>query len=815
MSTPLRLMIVEDSEDDALLVIDALRSSGYDLVWQRVETREEMVSALETKGWDVIISDYRLPNFSGLDALKLVCARDPDIPFIIISGQITEDTAVAAMRAGAHDYVLKDNLVRLVPAVERELRDAEFRRRQKFTEEIFAKVFRSAPVMISISDLETGQFADINETFERLIGYSRDELIGKTSWDIDMWYDPSERAELVQELDRQGSVRNYEARFRTKSGQPLIGLLSGDIISLHGRRSMLIAITDITERKKVEDVLDAERRRLQAVLDALPVGVFIADRNGRVFQANNQVSVIWGGVPPMANSVDDYGNYPAWWADTGEPVSSHEWPMAAALRGETTVGEIISIERVDGKEATVFNSAAPIRDASGEVIGAVTVVQDISELIALRRELERALDEARQEGERVRALEGIAEAGIATTDLQELLDILVLRMAETLHAHSSSIWMFDDERYEFEARAEYGASGLVGESLDVDNGVAGIVYHERKFVFTPDAENDPRVKGEIIKKQGAKSLIAVPLITRGRVIGMAHVDMSETREFTEDEIGLIEAMASRAAQAIDNIKLYDALTRSRNDLENALNNERHFSLLLQKALLPGIPDIGAGYSVAAEYVPVYIGRSIGGDFYDVFQIGDDKAGVLIGDVSGKGLEAAAMAATTRSTVHAFVHEMASSSESLEKANSVLALRQSDFSPFVTVFLAIIDLNSGEITYSNAGHPPAAICRANGSVELLKSGQLPLSLLEGQKYNEYSSYMEPGDKLVLYTDGINEARQSVELLGFEGILQILSENFALHADMLARALVDSATNWSRGKLRDDAAVVVVERGRDEV
>ncbi|MEN6372254.1 MAG: SpoIIE family protein phosphatase [Armatimonadota bacterium] len=810
MSTPLRIMIVEDSEDDALLVIDSLRSSGYDPLWQRVETREEMAAAFETKGWDIIISDYMLPNFSGLDALKLVRARDPDIPFIIISGRITEDTAVDAMRAGAQDYVLKDNLVRLAPAVERELRESEFRRRQKFTEEIFTKVFRSAPVMISISDLETGQFADINETFERLIGYPRDELIGKTSMDIEMWYDLSNRAELVQELEQQGNVRNYEVKLRTRSGQPLIGLLSGDIISLHGRRSMLMAITDITQRKQVEEALDAERRRLQAVLDALPVGVFIADKNGRVFQVNDQVSVIWGGQLPLANNVYEYGNYPAWWAETGEHVSSQEWPMAAALKGKTTVGKIITIERFDGKKSTIINSAAPIVDANGEVIGAVTVVQDISEMIALRRELERALNEARHEGERVSALEGIAEAGIATTDLQELLNILVLRMAEILNVNSSSIWMFDDEKREFVARASHGAPGLAGYHLSVDRGVAGIVYNERRLVYTPDVKNDPLIKDKIIKKQGVKSLISVPLITRGRVVGMMRIDMLEAREFTEDEVGLIEAMASRMAQAIDNIRLYEALTRSRNDLEDALKSERHFSLLLQEALLPGIPDIGEGYSVAAEYVPVYIGRSIGGDFYDVFQIGDDKAGVLIGDVSGKGLEAAAMAATTRSTVHAFVHEMTSSSESLEKANSVLVLRQSDFSPFVTVFLAIIDLNSGEITYSSAGHPPAVICRADGSVEMLKSGQLPLSLLKGQEYNEYSSHMGPGDKLVLYTDGINEARQDVEMLGFEGIQQILSENSALHADELARALVDSATNWSRGKLRDDAAVVVVER-----
>ncbi len=133
MNKRLRLLIVEDSEDDAILVVRELRKGGYDVVYERVETLQSMNSALERQ-WDLVIADYVLPVFSGLEALKAVHEKGIDLPFIIASGNIGEDTAVAAMKAGAHDYILKSNLKRLVPAVEREMRDVEVRQERRIAE---------------------------------------------------------------------------------------------------------------------------------------------------------------------------------------------------------------------------------------------------------------------------------------------------------------------------------------------------------------------------------------------------------------------------------------------------------------------------------------------------------------------------------------------------------------------------------------------------------------------------------------------------------------------------------------------------------
>lgn len=135
MTGPIRVLIVEDSEDDAALVLRELRRGGYDLIYERVDTREAFNAALDQKTWDIIISDYTMPNFKGTDALEILKLKGIDIPFIFVSGTIGEDTAVEAMKNGAHDYIIKGNLKRLLPAVERELREAKLREEQRKAEE--------------------------------------------------------------------------------------------------------------------------------------------------------------------------------------------------------------------------------------------------------------------------------------------------------------------------------------------------------------------------------------------------------------------------------------------------------------------------------------------------------------------------------------------------------------------------------------------------------------------------------------------------------------------------------------------------------
>ena len=168
MGTPLQVLLVEDSEDDALLTLNQLRGNGFDPVWERVETAGAMRAALGKNTWDIIISDMQMPQFDGLKALTIRNEDWPGVPFILVSGTIGEDVAVSTMKRGANDYLLKGHLKRLATAVERELRDAVERRERKRAED----TLRQFDKLDAIGRLAGGMAHDFNNHLGIIIGYS-------------------------------------------------------------------------------------------------------------------------------------------------------------------------------------------------------------------------------------------------------------------------------------------------------------------------------------------------------------------------------------------------------------------------------------------------------------------------------------------------------------------------------------------------------------------------------------------------------------------------------------------------------------------
>lgn len=180
-AAPLHILFIEDVEDDVLLLTDYLQSAGLVFDWQRVDTEHDMIAKLQ-ESWDVIFSDFSMPHLSGTRALEIVRQHDPDIPFIFVSGTIGEDIAVEAMKCGAQDYVMKENLSRLLPTVKRELREVQQRRERRLAEQVLSKlslVVKQATDSVFITD-PAGRIEYVNPAFERLTGYTIDEIKNST-----------------------------------------------------------------------------------------------------------------------------------------------------------------------------------------------------------------------------------------------------------------------------------------------------------------------------------------------------------------------------------------------------------------------------------------------------------------------------------------------------------------------------------------------------------------------------------------------------------------------------------------------------------
>ena len=255
---PLSVLVVEDSEFDARMLVGLLKSGGFIPTFKRVETASEMVEALNHEKWEVILADYNLPEFSAPKALEVLRNTKLDIPFIIVSGGIGEDTAVAAMRAGANDYLMKGNLARLVPAVERELRDAAVRvSRRKAIKELRESEMRHRTLIENASDIivvlnSKGVVSFISPACEKVLGKKEDDFIGK---DWFQFAEESFRLKIKNEYFRSLSQKlvsfSFEGRFIDANGDSrVLDATAQNLLNDEAIKGVVLNVRDVTERLK-------------------------------------------------------------------------------------------------------------------------------------------------------------------------------------------------------------------------------------------------------------------------------------------------------------------------------------------------------------------------------------------------------------------------------------------------------------------------------------------------------------------------------------------------------------------------------------
>jgi len=275
MNKLLHILIVEDTESDALLIVEKIKSDGYEVDFERVETEEDMNAALDQEKWDVIIADYKLPRFSAPAALELVQQKQFDIPFIVVSGTVGEDVAVEAMKKGAHDYLMKGNLTRLCVAIDKEIKDAEERHHRREAEQKFRIIFDNARDGIIIAELKERKLLFGNRMIYDMLGYSTQEFACLKVDDIH----PKEGLPYtLEQFEKQekGEIAIAEnIPVKRKNGSVFYVDVNASLIVLDKKKCLLGVFRDITEQKELKWKLRQDEIKYRELFENMSSGVAV------------------------------------------------------------------------------------------------------------------------------------------------------------------------------------------------------------------------------------------------------------------------------------------------------------------------------------------------------------------------------------------------------------------------------------------------------------------------------------------------------------------------------------------------------------
>jgi len=343
----------------------------------------------------------------------------------------------------------------------------------------------------------------------------------------------------------------------------------------------------------------------------------------------------------------------------------------------------------------------------------------------------------------------------------------------------------------------------VGE-IRVSRNIIEEVVHQGKAVLTSDVQHDPRFGTGTVILQGINSVLAVPLGVGDKIFGLIYADSPiADAKFTEDHLKVLTTLSSVAAIRVENARLLEErMERQR------LENELQLAVEIQQRFQPSCPPQIEGFDLQGISFPCY---EVGGDYYDFIRLDDGQYLIALGDVSGKGTAAALL----MSSLHAAVHAQAETNNSLVKKVNSVNNYLADNTPanrFVTLFIAELDPRDGTLYFVNAGHNPPVIVHAGGTVEQLGSGGLPLGIMSGFGYQLGKTQLQPGDVLVLYSDGVSEANNpSGDEFGIERLCEVIQKHLDKPAnrmrDRIEDALSKFADNTPAG---DDITFVIVKR-----
>ncbi len=608
MTPPLRVLIVEDTADDAELMALRLEEEGFRLEWQRVEREAEYLAALGTPP-DLILVDWTLPQFSGRRALHLMRQRGLDIPFVIVSGSIGEEVAIDALRQGAYDYVLKDRLARLGPAVQRALEDKHQREERRRAEETLRqlKEFHEGIVQnvsegIITTDAQ-GIVTFVNPALATMLGYAPDEMIGRP-WLPFVPADQRAIARAAAEQCAAGRSNRYELTLQRQDGTWLSVLVSSNPrfdATTGCFAGILAVITDITRRKQAEEGLEQRARQLallneiggqvaalldlDQVLDRAArlvqerfgfhhVGLFtkVAGEERLVMRARagefatlfppdhslalGQGMVGWVGLYGKTLLANDVTAEPRHYNPYHLPTRSE---LSVPIRIGTAKGQVVGVLDLQSPQPNAFDAED------------VKTLETLADQLAIAIHNARLFEAERTAREQTERLLAATQALGATLNLKETLERILSELRHVVPYDSASVQLLRGDRLEIIGGNGFpNLEALLGVSFDLitDDCPNRQVIRNRTPLILADAwAAYDGFRREPHAQAGIRAWLGVPLLYGERPIGMIALDKQQPNFFTHDHVLLAQAFAAQAAIAIENARLYQEAKDRLKELE--------------------------------------------------------------------------------------------------------------------------------------------------------------------------------------------------------------------------------------------------------
>jgi len=611
MNKNLNILLIEDTEDDMYLLLRELEKNGYQVQYQRVETETEMQDALTNEQYDLILCDYSLPQFNAMQALKVLKDNEIDLPFIIISGTIGEETAVEALKAGAHDFIVKGNYARLSPAIERELRDAEYRRERKAAVEALKKseqhyrmLFEANPHPMWVYDIETLKFLAVNEAALNHYGYSHSEFLSMTIKDIRPSEDIPSLISHINKLANSDQVLS-EWRHRKKDGTLIHVEITSHMIQWLERPARLVLSHDITERKKAEaslkqrdkelELRNIELMRLYRASEALLTGALnelsdlaqtIVQTILQEFEQSNCSLLLLNQVTGDLERIAVAGPYAQ---EVGNAVLNLNKPGLVAKSLRTS--QIINASDVWKEEEYAPNWAAarselviPLK-IDNIVIGALDVqspepnafhedderlMSIFADRAALGLERTRLHEQTLKQLERLGALRMIDLAISNSLDLRISINVVLEQTTRQLGVDAACVLLLKPEngRLEFVMGRGFRTREIESTSLRLGDGIAGKAALERRIMSLNDLQSGVEnfTRNKLIADENFNSYFGVPLIARGEIKGVLEVFNRTPLKPDMEWLNFLDSLGWQTAIAIDNALLVQGMQRSNTNL---------------------------------------------------------------------------------------------------------------------------------------------------------------------------------------------------------------------------------------------------------